>query len=284
MVRAVARERSHTGGTGGVRPGEDERFEADSRAAATAPEHVVRYAWAAGAASGAVVLDAGCGSGEGTARLAAGARRAVGVDIAAPTVATARERHGALAEFCEADLRALPFGEDEFDLVACFETLEQVRDTDRALDELRRVLRPAGALLVSCANRDEYPAGNPLHLSELSPAELEAALRDRFAHVAMYGQRTHFASVLVPLPANGRREQIAEADVSGAATAGSGLDGALYAVAAAANGEPPAPPAAVVAVGAPVDHRGLRRSIDRWRDRAIEAEATLGAARAENKL
>ena len=43
----------------------------------------------------------------------------------------------------------LPFGEGEFDLVLCAETLEHVRDVQLLLSEARRVLRPGGALALT---------------------------------------------------------------------------------------------------------------------------------------
>ena len=50
----------------------------------------------------------------------------------------------------------LPFGDSEFDLVLCAETIEHVRDLQLLLSELRRVLRPGGTLAVTT------PASRPL--------------------------------------------------------------------------------------------------------------------------
>jgi ubiquinone/menaquinone biosynthesis C-methylase UbiE len=43
----------------------------------------------------------------------------------------------------------LPFGDGEFDLVLCAETLEHVRDVQLLLSEMRRVLVPSGRLAVT---------------------------------------------------------------------------------------------------------------------------------------
>ncbi len=48
---------------------------------------------------------------------------------------------------CEAG--HLPFGNESFDLVLCTEVLEHVPDPDKTLDEIRRTLKPSGALVLS---------------------------------------------------------------------------------------------------------------------------------------
>jgi SAM-dependent methyltransferase len=57
----------------------------------------------------------------------------------------------------------LPFGDGEFDLVLCAETIEHVRDVQLLLSEIRRVLRPGGTLaLTTPANLPVGRRPNPL--------------------------------------------------------------------------------------------------------------------------
>ena len=58
-----------------------------------------------------------------------------------------RARAGA-REIVEAPAEALPFADDSFDTVVSTLVLCTVRDPDRAISEIRRVLRPDGRLLV----------------------------------------------------------------------------------------------------------------------------------------
>lgn len=103
------------------------------------------------------VLDLGCGTG---GLLVAAGRRAgavVGVDIAARWLVQARQR------LAEADLanvllacacaEHLPFGDGSFDVVVASDVLEHCQDQARLLREARRVLRPAGVLLLVTQNR-----------------------------------------------------------------------------------------------------------------------------------
>lgn len=48
-----------------------------------------------------------------------------------------------------ADAAHLPFGDDSFDVVVCFEVLEHLADHTSALREAARVMRPGGRLLVT---------------------------------------------------------------------------------------------------------------------------------------
>lgn len=239
-------------------------------------ERLARYAWAASLADDAVVLDAGCGIGWGTAKLAERARRAVGVDLSPPAVVAAARAHGAAAEFHQADLCDLPFEDAEFDLVVCFETIERVERPGRAFDELRRVLKPAGVLLISAANRDAYPPGNPFHLHELDAAELREALTARFARVAVHRQHAYFASLLAGDEDLALDDPSRRLDVAVHKLAGERPEDALFSLVAASDGKLPPPPGRLV-VGHGIDHEERRRLTEAWRERALQAESTAAA-------
>jgi O-antigen biosynthesis protein len=241
------------------------------------PEWFARYRWAAEVVSGRV-LDAACGTGHGTALLARVADVAVGVDFAPPALERARREHGAVAEFREGDLRDLPFDDAVFDHALCFEAIAHVREPETVVDELRRVLRPGGLLLISAPNRGVYPPGNPLHLSEISSLELQALLDARFANVAIYRQQTYFASLLGAASLLGQADLDAELDVGVAKLTGGPLGSELHAVAAATDGELPSAPASL-SIGEEVDYADQRRMLEEWQRRAIEAESEVLALR-----
>ncbi|MDE2197141.1 MAG: methyltransferase domain-containing protein [Gammaproteobacteria bacterium] len=99
----------------------------------------------------AAILDAGCGTGEFTARMAEFMPRArlTGIEILPEHVAYARRRYARLAprlEFREGDAFALDLPDDSFDLVACRHVLQSVPQPERILGELIRVTRPGGRL------------------------------------------------------------------------------------------------------------------------------------------
>jgi ubiquinone/menaquinone biosynthesis C-methylase UbiE len=111
----------------------------------------------AGDVSGLDVLDAGCGSGPLMADLRDRGAAVSGFDLSSAMVELARRRLGEDADLRVADLGApLPYPDDAFDLVVASLSLHYVEDWAAALAELRRVLRPAGRLVVSVIHPTVY--------------------------------------------------------------------------------------------------------------------------------
>jgi SAM-dependent methyltransferase len=100
------------------------------------------------------VLDAGCGTGETTRRLAASVGpggRVVGIDASATMLAEARRRttKGTLpVEFFAGDIVGLEAGDGEFDGVYCERVFQHLDDPHAAVAELVRVTRPGGRIVV----------------------------------------------------------------------------------------------------------------------------------------
>jgi SAM-dependent methyltransferase len=127
-------------------------------------EHVTR---------GAAVLDLGCGEGAFTAVLAEAGARPVGVDVAEAALERARERHPDLDFRRASPGEPLPLEDGAVDVVWASEVLAFVPDTARVLSEVRRVLRPEGALLVTTPNHGRVRAlarGLTGDLDPLGPA------------------------------------------------------------------------------------------------------------------
>jgi 2-polyprenyl-3-methyl-5-hydroxy-6-metoxy-1,4-benzoquinol methylase len=187
---------SHLAGT---KNGISERFVPDQdRGRLIEVEHVSRYRWAAQAANGRTVLDAGCGTGYGSRLLAeAGAQEVVGVDIAQGVLEAVAPAMPEQVRLQAGDLRKLDLDDDRFELVVCFEVIEHLADPFTALAELVRVLAPGGLLLVSSPNRGVYQPGNPHHLHEFAPSELAAQLTDRLSNVRLVRQSDYMASALL---------------------------------------------------------------------------------------
>jgi 2-polyprenyl-3-methyl-5-hydroxy-6-metoxy-1,4-benzoquinol methylase len=160
-------------------------------------EHIARYRWATAFCEGRRVLDAGCGVGYGAGLLKqAGAAEVVAVDLSEAVIEVARGEVPEGVICAVADLHTLDYPDDSFDLVVCFEVIEHVDEQDRVLDQLARVLRPDGLLLISSPNRGNYVPGNPHHRHEYIPAELRTALEARFGAVRLLPQHAMLASVI----------------------------------------------------------------------------------------
>ena len=155
-------------------------------------EHIARYAFAQRYVEGKNVLDAGCGTGYGSAELARSAASVVGIDFSPEAIAFAAEHYRAAgARFSVSTCTALPFRSHAFDIVVAFEVIEHLQDYRAFLDECARVLRPEGLFIVSSPNKLYYAesraqAGpNPYHEHEFEADEFVSELKRVFAQVRL---------------------------------------------------------------------------------------------------
>jgi SAM-dependent methyltransferase len=105
---------------------------------------------------GCDVLEVGCGVGTDTARFARAGARITAVDLSATSVALTQahlegERLDGVVE--HADAEALPFPDASFDLVYSWGVLHHTPNTQQAIREARRTLRPGGEARIMLYNR-----------------------------------------------------------------------------------------------------------------------------------
>jgi 2-polyprenyl-6-hydroxyphenyl methylase/3-demethylubiquinone-9 3-methyltransferase len=104
-------------------------------------------------------LDAGCGSGYFSRRLAAQGLTVTGVDASAPMIEAARQ-HGAAAGFGNAlqfetvsTVENLPFADARFDGCICLSVIEYLNNPGACFHELARAVAPGGRLVLSIPHR-----------------------------------------------------------------------------------------------------------------------------------
>jgi SAM-dependent methyltransferase len=102
------------------------------------------------------VLEAGCGIGTDGVQFARAGARYTGIDWGESTLELAR-RHFALKNvdgtFAQASVTELPYPDASFDLVYSHGVIHHIPDTERAVAEFHRVLRPGGTALVMLYHR-----------------------------------------------------------------------------------------------------------------------------------
>lgn len=103
---------------------------------------------AAGLERGMRMLDVCTGPGQLAAAALQRGAAAVGLDFAKEVVDIAA-RNVPGGEFRQGDAQSLPFDDDSFDAVVCGYGVIHVPDPEKALMEMRRVLRPGGRMAVS---------------------------------------------------------------------------------------------------------------------------------------
>ena len=129
------------------------------------------------------ILDFGCGTGWFTAELSR-VGRATGIDLSETAITHARAAHPHVP-FIAANLFAISFRPEQFDVVVSQEVLAHVQDPPKYLDLIARVLAPKGYLIITTANRlvmERWDHGGP----------------DPDAHLKLYLNRREFRRALRP--------------------------------------------------------------------------------------
>lgn len=114
-----------------------------------------------GAKPGDTVLDAGCGPGVHAIRAARAGLMVKAIDISETMLAEARrrvERAGVAdsVEFAREDLTRLSFPDSAFHHVFSWGVIIHIRDIERALDELIRIVAPGGRLALHVTNASAW--------------------------------------------------------------------------------------------------------------------------------
>jgi exosortase/archaeosortase family protein len=105
---------------------------------------------------------------------AAKGARVFGVDVSPAIVGQARAAFGSIPLGASvADIRWLPFGDDSFDAIYSMGTIEHFAESEAALAEMIRVLRPGGRIVLGVPNRHD-PFGRPILVAALSRVGLYA--------------------------------------------------------------------------------------------------------------
>ena len=106
--------------------------------------------------------------------------RAFGIDISEPTVMQARAaftRDSGPLRAAAADVRALPFRDASFDAIYSMGTIEHFDETEQAVKEMARVLKPGGRAIIGVPNRHD-PFLRPL-LATVAPGGRTLRIRLR---------------------------------------------------------------------------------------------------------
>lgn len=176
-------------------------------------QHMGRYLFASSYVSGKIVLDAACGSGFGSEILSQKAIKVFGIDNSWEAIQYCKAHYKKPnLSFIQMDCNSLAFPGSFFDVVVSFETLEHLQDTDVFLQELSRVLRKGGLLIISTPNRENfsvYTKGikNPFHVKEFTVDEFVKLIGNFFELDDLLGQK-YFAKKDVPLLAEYTTKQI----------------------------------------------------------------------------
>jgi ubiquinone/menaquinone biosynthesis C-methylase UbiE len=167
-------------------------------------EHWHRYLFTRNYIHDKVVLDIACGEGYGAFYMAGYAKNVVGIDISDEAVAYAMSTYKKEnLRFMQSDAVAINIPEAAFaDVIISFETIEHLSETQQQafLDEVKRLLKPDGVLIMSTPDKLHYTDTpnyhNEYHLKEFYSAEFATFLKSRFQHTTIFNQKLFPVSLI----------------------------------------------------------------------------------------
>lgn len=98
-----------------------------------------------------LLLDVGCGSGIVTRDLLQYGFKISGVDFSSQAIQFARS-YNLDINFQHSSIYSMPFPDQTFDIVICLGVLQTVKDPDKALSEMKRLLKKNGLLIIRTLN------------------------------------------------------------------------------------------------------------------------------------
>lgn len=137
--------------------------------------------------AGTSVADLACGTGY-AAEILTHANEVFysGIDIDARAIEYANRRHGGdRRRFTCASATSTPLDHHSVDMIASFETIEHIEDTESLVAEYARVLNERGLLVVSTPNKLGLTEH---HVHDFSTEDLVAAISSRFEVLSVIGQ------------------------------------------------------------------------------------------------
>jgi len=156
--------------------------------------HQSDYTRAQQLVSSKTVLDLGCNCGYGTNLLSQSCSSITGVDVSPVAIETAKKKYQrSNLTFTVVDGITLPFEDHTFDVVTSFQVVEHLVDYNTYFNEIRRVLKPDGLVILTTPNaairvKSGAKPWNRFHIHEFRGDELTKLLCAHFSHVKVFGQ------------------------------------------------------------------------------------------------
>ncbi len=147
--------------------------------------HLVAYNEAAKLIKGNV-LEVGCGEGYGIAILAPKAEEYVAIDKFQTSLDQYEHQFPHLS-FTQTSVPPLKYPDNHFDYIVSFQVIEHIEEDVRLIEEMSRVLKPGGVMVMTTPNIKMSLTRNPWHIREYTVQELTNILRKYFSDVNMKG-------------------------------------------------------------------------------------------------
>jgi SAM-dependent methyltransferase len=140
------------------------------------------------------VLDAGCGTGFNLLHFERAGHSAYGFDYAREAVSAVQRR--GFGKVVRGSITDIPYPAETFDLAYSFEVIDEVSDSDRAIRELYRVLKPGGYLLLRLPAFDWLRSSHDTDIGTLHRYTL-AEMEEKLKRAGFRIRRSTYANCLL---------------------------------------------------------------------------------------
>jgi SAM-dependent methyltransferase len=149
-----------------------------------------------------IIVDLASGEGYGSALLADTAKYVYGIDISAEAVEHARNKYvKSNLEYVQGDATKIPLADHFADIFVSFETIEHHDRHVEMMQEIKRVLKVDGILIISSPDKYYYSDlvnfKNDYHVKELYYDEFKKLINSYFTNTCYFTQRTFSGSVIM---------------------------------------------------------------------------------------
>jgi len=147
------------------------------------------------------VLDIASGEGYGSEILSRYAQTVIGVDLSSEAIYYSKKKYrNENLEFIQGDATKIPLEDNSVDVIVSFETIEHHDKHTEMINEIIRVLKPQGILIISSPDKYYYSdlldRKNEYHVKELYYSEFKDLINNSFRNVFFFSQRTFSGSII----------------------------------------------------------------------------------------
>jgi len=148
--------------------------------------HLIAYKEAAKLVSG-TVLEVGSGEGYGTTELAPKSDHYIAVDKYNTEISDELKKENNIT-FIQAEVPPLNgIADNSVDFVVTFQVIEHIKNDKMFLQEIHRVLKPGGKMILTTPNSMMSLTRNPWHTREYTPEQMGEVLKSSFDNYDLKG-------------------------------------------------------------------------------------------------
>ncbi len=161
-------------------------------------EHLHRYAFAMQYIQGKDIIDIASGEGYGANLMCSVAKSVIGVDISEEAVRFANTKYKTPnVSYKQGSATQIPLPDSSIDVVVSFETIEHHDQHDEMMQEIKRILKPDGFLIMSTPQKAEDGIiRHPYHVKELYFEEFKELVNKYFSQTHFVFQKSNFISII----------------------------------------------------------------------------------------